>query len=104
MRLDVKNVHKAFQSNGNMHNVLENINLTVHEGQFVTLLGPSGCGKTTLLTIIAGFQSPSAGEVQLNEPAFNARQRAKCSSMKPRLLPQVLIELLFSRTMPSFPG
>lgn len=40
MRLDVKNVHKAFQSNGNMHNVLENINLTVHEGQFVTLLGP----------------------------------------------------------------
>jgi NitT/TauT family transport system ATP-binding protein len=66
MRLDVRNVSKTFQSNGKMQSVLENISLTVHEGQFVTLLGPSGCGKTTLLTIIAGFQSPSAGEVQLN--------------------------------------
>ena len=72
MRLELRNVSKAFQSNGNMQSVLENINLTVHEGQFVTLLGPSGCGKTTLLTIIAGFQSPSAGEVQLNDAAVTA--------------------------------
>jgi NitT/TauT family transport system ATP-binding protein len=69
MRLDVMNVHKVFQNNGRVQNVLENISLTVHEGQFVTLLGPSGCGKTTLLTIIAGFQSPTAGEVQLNGAA-----------------------------------
>ena len=72
MRLDVRNVSKAFQSNGKMQSVLENISLTVHEGQFVTLLGPSGCGKTTLLTIIAGFQSPSEGEVQLNGATVTA--------------------------------
>jgi len=72
MRLDVKNVYKAFQNNGKVQNVLENISLTIHEGQFVTLLGPSGCGKTTLLTIIAGFQSPSAGEVQLNGAVVSA--------------------------------
>lgn len=72
MRLDVKSVCKVFQSNGRVQKVLENISLTIHEGQFVTLLGPSGCGKTTLLTIIAGFQSPSTGEVQLNGAVVSA--------------------------------
>jgi NitT/TauT family transport system ATP-binding protein len=72
MRLDVRKVSKVFQSNGKTQQVLEDVSLTVYEGQFVTLLGPSGCGKTTLLTIIAGFQSPSAGDVQLNDAAVSA--------------------------------
>lgn len=42
-------------------NALDNINLTLQEGEFVCLLGPSGCGKSTLLKIIAGFISPSTG-------------------------------------------
>lgn len=66
MKLELRNVYKEFHHNGRVHRVLENINLTVQEGQFVSLLGPSGCGKTTLLTIIAGFQNPSAGEVLLD--------------------------------------
>ncbi|MBO4595605.1 MAG: ABC transporter ATP-binding protein [Bacteroidales bacterium] len=45
--------------------VLDDINLYVREGEFLTLLGPSGCGKTTLLRIIAGFMRPDEGNVQL---------------------------------------
>ena len=40
---------------------LNNINLYIRDGEFLTLLGPSGCGKTTLLRLIAGFIMPSSG-------------------------------------------
>ena len=43
--------------------VLKNIDLEIKEGEFFTLLGPSGCGKTTLLRILAGFITPSEGQV-----------------------------------------
>ncbi len=45
--------------------VLIDINLDIKHGEFLTLLGPSGCGKTTLLRLIAGFEQPSAGAIQL---------------------------------------
>jgi spermidine/putrescine transport system ATP-binding protein len=43
--------------------ILHNINLEVHEGEFLTLLGPSGCGKTTLLRLISGFEEPTQGSI-----------------------------------------
>ena len=46
--------------------VLQDINLTVGDGEFVCLLGPSGCGKSTLLSTMAGFLSPSSGEVRID--------------------------------------
>lgn len=46
--------------------VVENVNLSIEEGQFVCFVGPSGCGKSTLLNIIAGLDRPSKGEVVLN--------------------------------------
>ena len=45
---------------------LDNLDLDVHSGEFVSLLGPSGCGKTTALRIVAGFEWPDAGEVLVN--------------------------------------
>ncbi|MFN0167357.1 MAG: ABC transporter ATP-binding protein [Bryobacteraceae bacterium] len=42
---------------------LDNIELTIHRNEFVSLLGPSGCGKTTLLRVIAGFEAPTRGRV-----------------------------------------
>ena len=46
--------------------VIENVNLYVKKGEFITLLGPSGCGKTTPLRMIAGFEMPTSGKVLLN--------------------------------------
>ena len=43
--------------------VLDEIDLTIHENEFITLLGPSGCGKTTMLRIIGGFETPDEGRV-----------------------------------------
>jgi taurine transport system ATP-binding protein len=46
---------------------LKNINLEIHDKDFVVALGASGCGKSTLLNLIAGFMAPSEGEISLNE-------------------------------------
>lgn len=42
---------------------LENINLSIHEGEFIAIVGPSGCGKTTLLRLLAGFTVPTEGSI-----------------------------------------
>lgn len=60
--IELKNVSKTFDGNF----VIQNINLTIFKGEFLTLLGPSGCGKTTLLRILSGFEQPTAGEVFIN--------------------------------------
>ena len=59
--------------------VLKNINLELERGKFYTLLGPSGCGKTTILRIIAGFTTPTSGDVYFNGKRINdvpANERA----------------------------
>ena len=51
---------------------VNDVSLDIEPGSFVTLLGPSGCGKTTTLRMIAGFESPDAGEIYLGDQAINA--------------------------------
>jgi spermidine/putrescine transport system ATP-binding protein len=53
--------HISKSYDGNM--ILDDLNLSIHENSFVTILGPSGCGKTTTLRIIGGFESPDQGRV-----------------------------------------
>ena len=56
--------------------VLENINLSISPGQFVTIMGPSGSGKTTLMKIIVGLLEPSAGDVLVDgSPISSVGQR-----------------------------
>ena len=52
---DLKNITVAYGDN----TVLKNLNLSIHDREFITLLGPSGCGKTTTLRIIGGFDHAS---------------------------------------------
>lgn len=64
--IQIKNVHKVFQSDSGDVIALKDINLEIKDGEFVCLLGPSGCGKSTLLNAIAGFSLPSSGEITVN--------------------------------------
>ncbi len=54
---------------------VQNVSLTLQEGEFVSLLGPSGCGKTTTLRMIAGFISPTAGTIEMNGAMLSAPNR-----------------------------
>jgi NitT/TauT family transport system ATP-binding protein len=65
-KLQAEHVHMVFTRDGKSTPVLEDISLDVHDGEFVCLLGPSGCGKSTLLNIMAGFLSPSSGDVKVD--------------------------------------
>lgn len=64
--VDVEDVSKFYESQDGRVHALEDISFGVRSGEFVCLLGPSGCGKTTLLRIIAGFESPSEGIIEVN--------------------------------------
>jgi sulfonate transport system ATP-binding protein len=62
-KLIVEGVSKRFLSKRATVEALENLFLTVFEGEFVCLIGPSGCGKSTLLDIMAGLSTPDRGQV-----------------------------------------
>ena len=61
MILELKNINKYY---GNNH-VVKNLDLSVADGEFLTILGPSGCGKTTTLRMIGGFELPNSGSISL---------------------------------------
>src|SRR6476661_7683816 len=60
--LDLTNVRKSFAQS----TAVENFNLQVERGEFVSFLGPSGCGKTTTLRMVAGFETPTSGAIKIN--------------------------------------
>ena len=61
--IELKEISKVFDDG---FKAVDNFNLKVKRGEFVTFLGPSGCGKTTTLRMIAGFDVPTAGDILLN--------------------------------------
>ncbi len=60
--LEISNLQKDYAGN----RVVENFNLAVEQGEFVSFLGPSGCGKTTVLRMVAGFETPSSGSIRID--------------------------------------
>lgn len=63
--LVIEEVSKVYPSKTGPQTVLDRVNFTVYEGEFVCLIGHSGCGKSTLLNMVAGFSNPTQGEVRL---------------------------------------
>ena len=63
--LVIEDVSKVYPTPDGPYTVLDGVNLTVNEGEFVCLIGHSGCGKSTLLNMVAGFSRPTHGEVTL---------------------------------------
>ena len=72
-KLSIRNVEKTFPGRNGMAptRALEPTSLEVADNDFITILGPSGCGKSTLLRIVAGLETPSAGEVLLEGKAVS---------------------------------
>ncbi len=60
-KIEIRNLTKAFYKKQGSVTAIDDINLTIADGEFVCLVGPSGCGKTTLLRILAGLEHPSIG-------------------------------------------
>lgn len=63
-------LHNIVKNYGDLQ-VVKNLDLTIYENEFVTLLGPSGCGKTTTLRMIAGFERPDSGEIIIDGKIIN---------------------------------
>lgn len=61
-RIELKHIDKFYGSN----HVLRDINLTIEDGDFMTLLGPSGCGKTTTLRVVSGLEKPQNGTMTID--------------------------------------
>ncbi len=64
--VEVKNLEKSIRNGARTVEILKGISFTVPSGQFVAIMGSSGSGKSTLLGLLAGLDTPSAGEVRLN--------------------------------------
>ncbi|MDE7470744.1 MAG: ABC transporter ATP-binding protein [Paramuribaculum sp.] len=66
MKIEVKNISKEFQTDTVSTMALNNVSLTVDDGEFVAIMGPSGCGKSTLLNILGLLDNPTAGEYMID--------------------------------------
>ncbi len=86
LKLAVENIGKTYQIP-----ILQSVNFTIGEGEFTCVLGPNGCGKTTLLRIIGGMESPTAGRVVIDnrplEPRTQHLYRIGFVFQEDRLLP-----------------
>ena len=99
--------HLRFGYNGTA--ILANIDLKIGEGEFVCLLGPSGCGKTTLLRLLAGLETPTAGEVswkgrRIEEPSLDRGVVFQDYSLFPWMSLAANIELALRQAQPAHTG
>lgn len=87
-KIRVESLDKSFNVDGYRQLVLDDIQLTVGEGEFVSIIGPSGCGKSTLLNIVAGLDSPDSGTVTVGgDQGVSALGRVGYMQQKDLLLP-----------------
>lgn len=74
--ITAKNISKLYiGADGETTNAIEDISLTINEGEFVALVGPSGCGKSTFLEIVAGLLDHDGGEIYLDEQKIDGTSR-----------------------------
>lgn len=91
--LVIENLNKVFATPNEQVIALKNVELTVEQGEFLTVIGPSGCGKSTLLKIIAGLDVDYIGKVELDGKAIHGPSLQKgFIFQEPRLFPWLTVE------------
>lgn len=65
-KIVIDNIQKGFRSGKVFQPVVDGIDLTIADGEFIAIVGPSGCGKSTLMKMIAGFELPDAGSILID--------------------------------------
>ena len=68
-KISLCNVNKHFTTHTGLVSALSDINLTIGDGEFFSIVGPSGCGKTTLLRILAGLEDATSGQIEVQSTA-----------------------------------
>lgn len=80
--LKVINLNKSIKNNKNTFKILENINLEVKDGEFISIMGPSGAGKTTLLNIMSTIDRPSEGKVYYDNEDVHSLKNKELSKFR----------------------
>ena len=84
-KLQAKNISMSFTSAQHSVDVLADISLVLGEGKSIGIIGSSGCGKTTLLQILAGLETPSAGKVFFNDINLSANNKTQFTQLRSSL-------------------
>lgn len=83
MLLELKNIFKWVNSGGNRVFLLKDININIHEGEFISVMGPSGSGKSTLLNVIGMLDNFNEGEYNfLDEPVHTLKEKHRSNLYK----------------------
>ncbi len=91
--VEINNLTKIFEANGKKVTALDNINLNIEEGNFVSIIGGSGCGKSTMLRIIGGLENQYNGQVIVNGSSVTKASRDKGFIFQDhRLLPWLTVK------------
>ncbi|TYG35511.1 ABC transporter ATP-binding protein [Lonepinella koalarum] len=90
--IEIKNLSKHYQKENSQMTVLDNINLTINKGEFITIVGHSGCGKSTLLKMIAGMVNIDAGSIEVNQqPIEQSNEHCAMIFQESRLFPWLTV-------------
>lgn len=78
--IDLKQVYKSYQTEAGQFIALEDVNLAIRQGEFVSIIGKSGSGKTTLINLITGIDQPTSGEIFIGEtPVHTLKESEKAT-------------------------
>ena len=103
-KIVLTNVDKFYGKN----HVLKNLNLTIEDGDFMTLLGPSGCGKTTTLRVVSGLEKPQNGFIHMDDKEIvrpkiwmlSSPTRPRISTFAPSSVPSVTAPFIMNFMLP----
>ena len=90
--LIIKNLSKTYEIGNKKIHALKNIDLTIPDGSFVTIVGKSGCGKSTLLKLLCGLENMTSGTIEFTNSDESDTNKVSIVCQEPRLMPWLTVE------------